>query len=69
MCKMSRGMKVEADASIEDVAKEEFDMIVCPGGMPGAAHLRDSKTLISMLKNRRLLINLLPQFVPLQLLC
>mmetsp|Transcript_26883 Transcript_26883/g.27351 ORF Transcript_26883/g.27351 Transcript_26883/m.27351 type:complete len:151 (-) Transcript_26883:535-987(-) len=53
MCKMSRGMKVEADASIEDVAKEEFDMIVCPGGMPGAAHLRDSKTLISMLKKQK----------------
>ena len=27
--------QVEADTSIEHVAKEEFDMIVCPGGMPG----------------------------------
>lgn len=53
LCKMSRGMKVEADASIEDVAKQEFDMIVCPGGMPGAAHLRDSKTLISMLEKQK----------------
>jgi len=24
-----------ADMSIEEAAKEEFDLIVCPGGMPG----------------------------------
>lgn len=24
-----------ADMSIEDAAKEEYDLVVCPGGMPG----------------------------------
>jgi len=24
-----------ADMTIEEAAKEEFDLIVCPGGMPG----------------------------------
>ena len=28
--------QVMADATIEDAAKEEWDMIVLPGGLPGA---------------------------------
>lgn len=24
-----------ADMSIDDAAKEEYDLVVCPGGMPG----------------------------------
>lgn len=35
VCKMSRGIKVMADVSIEDAAKDEWDMIALPGGMPG----------------------------------
>ena len=35
LCKMSRGIKIMADMTIEEAAKEEFDLIVCPGGMPG----------------------------------
>ncbi|OEU15581.1 DJ-1 family protein [Fragilariopsis cylindrus CCMP1102] len=53
VCKMSRGMKVMADISIEDAAKEEFDCIVLPGGMPGAEHLRDSEILFSMLEKQK----------------
>ena len=36
ICKMSRGIKVVADKSIEDAAKEEWDCVALPGGMPGA---------------------------------
>ncbi|KAG7343737.1 hypothetical protein IV203_021745 [Nitzschia inconspicua] len=52
LCKMSRGIKVMADMSIEDAAKEEYDLVVCPGGMPGATHLRDSETLKNILEKQ-----------------
>jgi putative intracellular protease/amidase len=32
---MSRGIKVMADMSIEDAAMGDYDLVVCPGGMPG----------------------------------
>jgi 4-methyl-5(b-hydroxyethyl)-thiazole monophosphate biosynthesis len=41
-----------ADVSIDDAAKEEWDLIALPGGMPGAEHLRDSAPLIEMLKRQ-----------------
>ncbi|CAE8636992.1 unnamed protein product [Polarella glacialis] len=50
--KMSRGLKIVADCSIEDCAGKEWDAIVCPGGMPGAEHLRDSPALIELLKEQ-----------------
>jgi len=52
VCRMSRGIKVVADVSIDDASKETWDMIALPGGMPGAEHLRDSATLISMLEKQ-----------------
>lgn len=53
VCKMSRGIKIMADMSIEDAAKKEFDLVVCPGGMPGAEHMRDSSTLVSILEKQK----------------
>ena len=35
-CKMSRGLKVVADTSIDECAAKEWDAIALPGGMPGA---------------------------------
>jgi DJ-1/PfpI family len=35
ICKMSRGIKVMADTTMSQAAKEEWDLIVLPGGMPG----------------------------------
>ena len=49
-CKMARGLNVVADVAIADVAGTEFDAIACPGGMPGAEHLRDCAPLTTMLK-------------------
>ena len=46
----SRGVKLVADAVISDCVGSIFDLIVLPGGMPGAEHLRDSKELTDMLK-------------------
>mmetsp|Transcript_13142 Transcript_13142/g.37530 ORF Transcript_13142/g.37530 Transcript_13142/m.37530 type:complete len:188 (-) Transcript_13142:126-689(-) len=48
--KMSRGLKILADCSIEECKDKEWDAIACPGGMPGAEHLRDCTTLVTLLK-------------------
>jgi 4-methyl-5(b-hydroxyethyl)-thiazole monophosphate biosynthesis len=53
VCTMSRGIKILADVSIEDVVDNEYDMIVLPGGMPGAEHLRDSATLTALLQKQK----------------
>ena len=52
LCKMSRGLLVQAHTSIADAAKETYDLIVLPGGMPGAEHLRDSPELMKLLKDQ-----------------
>ena len=51
--KCARGTVITANALIKDVADEEFDAVVLPGGMPGAKHLRDCSTLIDILKNQK----------------
>lgn len=45
----SRGLKMCADKLISECQGQEWDMIVCPGGMPGATHLRDSTVLKELL--------------------
>ncbi len=42
-----------ADVTIEDAAKEDWDLIALPGGMPGANHLRDCNTLTNLLKKQQ----------------
>jgi len=51
--KMSRGLKVVADKLIGECADEEWDVIACPGGMPGAERLRDSSTLSKLLEQQQ----------------
>ncbi|EFJ36152.1 hypothetical protein SELMODRAFT_227351 [Selaginella moellendorffii] len=41
----SRGVKLVADAIVSECGDEKYDLVVLPGGMPGAEHLRDSKAL------------------------
>jgi len=48
----SRGVKLAADKLISQCASETYDLIVLPGGMPGAEHLRDCKELETMLKKQ-----------------
>ncbi len=48
----SREVKLVADAVISDCMGKQYDLIVLPGGMPGAEHLRDSKELTQMLKEQ-----------------
>ncbi len=45
----SRGVKLLADRLIQDCIEEKWDLIVCPGGMPGATHLSESPALTELL--------------------
>jgi protein deglycase len=49
----SRGVKLVADKFIHQCMDEDYDLIVCPGGMPGATNLRDSSHLTSLLQRQR----------------
>ena len=49
MIEGSRGVKIVADENIKESRNKVFDLIVLPGGLPGAEHLRDSPDLIAML--------------------
>ena len=49
----SRGVKIVADTTMDACAAATFDLIVLPGGMPGADHLAACKPLIDMLKAQK----------------
>jgi 4-methyl-5(b-hydroxyethyl)-thiazole monophosphate biosynthesis len=49
----ARKVKITADCLITDCSKKTYDLIVLPGGVPGAESFRDSKTLIEMLKKQK----------------
>jgi 4-methyl-5(b-hydroxyethyl)-thiazole monophosphate biosynthesis len=49
----SRGVNLAADCIIGDCKEKTFDLIVLPGGLPGAEHLRDCTILIDMLKKQK----------------
>lgn len=50
----SRGVRIVADCLIGDCLHDPpYDLIALPGGMPGAEHLRDSKTLHGLLQRQK----------------
>lgn len=49
----SRGTRLMADKLLNQCREQNWDMIVLPGGMPGAEHLRDHPVLIEMLQRQR----------------
>jgi 4-methyl-5(b-hydroxyethyl)-thiazole monophosphate biosynthesis len=46
----SHGITVEADISIDEADATDYDMIVLPGGMPGAEHLKRDARIIALLQ-------------------
>ena len=46
----SRKVKLVADCLIAECIDKTFDLIVLPGGLPGAEHLRDCAPLVDMLE-------------------
>ena len=46
----SRGTKLIADTTLEQAMKEQFDMVVLPGGLPGADHLNSDPRIHQVIK-------------------
>ncbi len=47
----SRGTRIIPDTTIDAVLDQTFDLVVLPGGLPGADHLRDDARVQTLLKN------------------
>ncbi|MEZ5670948.1 MAG: DJ-1/PfpI family protein [Thiotrichaceae bacterium] len=47
----SRGVKLIPDTTLEAVLQQDFDMIVLPGGLPGADHLNADPRIHQLLQN------------------
>jgi 4-methyl-5(b-hydroxyethyl)-thiazole monophosphate biosynthesis len=45
----SRGTVLIADAHLDKALENEYDMVVLPGGLPGADYLRDDPRIINLL--------------------
>ena len=50
--KASRGTTIIPDTSIDKIQNQSFDLIVLPGGLPGADHLRDNELLQALIKKQ-----------------
>lgn len=48
--KCSRGTVIVPDISLDDALAQPFDMIVLPGGMPGAEHLKNDSRILGLLR-------------------
>ena len=49
---LSHGLLVTAEKTLEEAAKENYDLIVLPGGLPGAYNLRDDQFLDTLLRRQ-----------------
>ena len=49
----SRRVQLVADKLMQDCANDTYDLVVLPGGMPGAERLRDSAPLTALLKRQQ----------------
>ena len=49
----SRGIKIVADKFIQDCVGDPWDLVVCPGGMPGATNLKNSDHLKQILVKQK----------------
>ena len=50
--KASRGTVLLADTTLEQVLNQDFDMVVLPGGLPGATHLDEDPRIHALLKRQ-----------------
>ena len=46
----SRGVRLVPDVALDVALQDDYDMVVLPGGMPGASNLKDDKRIIELLK-------------------
>jgi len=50
MVTASRGVRLVPDARLDEVMEQEFDMLVLPGGLPGADHLQADRRIHALIK-------------------
>ena len=48
--KASRGVVLLPDTTLDEAINQEFDMIILPGGLPGADHLNQDQRILKLLK-------------------
>ncbi len=48
----SRGTVLLPDATLDEVLPRDFDMVVLPGGLPGADHLKDDPRIIALVRRQ-----------------
>ena len=48
--KASRGTVLLPDATLDEALRQDYDMVVLPGGMPGAKHLNEDPRVIALLR-------------------
>ncbi len=46
----SRGVVLQPQATLDEVLDADFDMIVLPGGLPGADHLKNDARILQLVK-------------------
>lgn len=46
----SRGVQLVPDTTLEAALAADYDMVVLPGGMPGAGHLKEDARVLALLK-------------------
>lgn len=46
----SRGTVLLPDMTLDEALSQEYDMLVLPGGLPGATHLEEDSRIIALLK-------------------
>ncbi|MGM0601958.1 MAG: DJ-1 family glyoxalase III [Bacillota bacterium] len=47
----AHNLEITTDSKLKDVLDYNFDAVVLPGGMPGAANLKESSELLKLIKN------------------
>lgn len=48
--KASRGVQLVPDVTLDVALQDRYDMVVLPGGMPGATHLKDDPRIIGLVR-------------------
>lgn len=48
--KASRGVQLLPDTTFDVALQDDYDMVVLPGGMPGATHLKEDARVLALLK-------------------
>src|SRR3569623_2052029 len=48
--KASRGVQLVPDLTLDSALQDDYDMVVLPGGMPGATHLKEDPRILDLLR-------------------